>query len=213
MSKSAIMSRVLVAYATRMDSTREIAVAIADELRRLGHQVTVTPCPTSVSLAKFDAVLVGSAVYGRRWLPEAVQFLAARQDSLQDRMVWLFQSGSVRYGSRSCVPHRAARKVRRLASTIGTEHITFKGRLAAERARTWVARWLGRGGLAGDYRDGDAIRSWARAVSGQLEACHRPTDPAVQFDRHADVTAQLHSAHDPRRTAPARLGSTDELTS
>ena len=93
MSKSAIMSRVLVAYATRMDSTREIAVAIADELRRLGHQVTVTPCPTSVSLAKFDAVLVGSAVYGRRWLPEAVQFLAARQDSLQDRMVWLFQSG------------------------------------------------------------------------------------------------------------------------
>ena len=213
MSKSAIMSRVLVAYATRMDSTREIAVAIADELRRLGHQVTVTPCPTSVSLAKFDAVLVGSAVYGRRWLPEAVQFLAARQDSLQDRMVWLFQSGPCGTGPDHAFHTELRGRSGGWRATIGAEHITFKGRLAAERARTWVARWLGRGGLAGDYRDGDAIRSWARAVSGQLEACHRPTDPAVQFDRHADVTAQLHSAHDPRRTAPARLGSTDELTS
>ena len=41
----------------------------------------------------FDAVVVGSAVYSMRWMPEATAFILAHRLALSERPVWLFSSG------------------------------------------------------------------------------------------------------------------------
>jgi menaquinone-dependent protoporphyrinogen IX oxidase len=68
-------TRVLVTYASKMGSTQEIAEAIGRELETSGIQVTVTPCADNVSPESFDGVIIGSAIYTRRWVKAAKRFL------------------------------------------------------------------------------------------------------------------------------------------
>ena len=61
------MSRVLVAYGSRHGSTAEIAEAIAATLREAGLAVDCRKAGEVDSLDGYDAVVLGSAVYMRRW--------------------------------------------------------------------------------------------------------------------------------------------------
>ena len=67
------MTRVLVAYATKMGGTKEIAEAIGDVLGGAGLVVEVHDAQHVQSTAGFDAVVIGSAIYISRWRPEAVR--------------------------------------------------------------------------------------------------------------------------------------------
>src|ERR671931_1695108 len=57
------MTRVLVAYATKMGSTRGIAEAIGEELQKRGLRVDVENVVEVSTLNAYDAVVLGSAVY------------------------------------------------------------------------------------------------------------------------------------------------------
>ena len=61
--------KVLVAYATKMGSTASIAAVIGSELRAAGHQVEVHEIVAVLAVSEYDAVIVGSAIYQRRWRP------------------------------------------------------------------------------------------------------------------------------------------------
>ncbi len=60
------MRRVLVGYASRFGSTREVATRIADRLRGRGHEATVCAVDTATALDGYDAVVLGSRVYDGR---------------------------------------------------------------------------------------------------------------------------------------------------
>ena len=68
-------TRVLVTFASKMGSTQEIAEVIGHELEGFGMQVTVAPCADNVSPEGFDGVVIGSAIYTRRWLKAATKYL------------------------------------------------------------------------------------------------------------------------------------------
>ncbi len=116
--------KVLVAYATKMGATAEIAAAIGTELRKAGHDVDVRNVTEVGSIMEYDAVVLGSAIYTRRWRPEAVRFLRRHVGGLRDRQVWLFHSGPV--GPDKDQVQSMPPKVARLADKIG-----------ATRAATW----------------------------------------------------------------------------
>jgi menaquinone-dependent protoporphyrinogen oxidase len=173
------MSRkVLVAYATKMGSTAGIAEAIGAELVRGGHQVDVREAGKVSSIEEYDVVVLGSAIYMRRWRQEAVHFLSRHRDELRDRQVWLFHSGPI--GPEKYEPQRMPGKVRRLAHHIGaTPAMTFAGRLEPETAKGFLAERMARGDLAGDSRDWDQIRAWANDIDAAIHAIeaapwHRP---------------------------------------
>ena len=69
------MSRVLVAYASKHGATAEIAEAIADQLRQDGYTVDCVPADQAAEVDSYDAAVIGSAVYMRRWRPEARHLL------------------------------------------------------------------------------------------------------------------------------------------
>ena len=67
--------RILVAYDTIHGSTAEVAKEIGTALCARGFQVDIRFVGNVTSLADYDAVILGSAIYEFRWLPDAMAFL------------------------------------------------------------------------------------------------------------------------------------------
>lgn len=174
------MPRILVTYATRMGSTGEIAGVIGDELTAAGFEVDVVSCEENPPAATYDAVVVGSAVYVGRWDRRATTYLREHTDVLADLPVWLFQSGPCGEGAEHeeiAVP----RQVRRLVTAIRAQPpVTFGGRLEADHTSGRLSRWMATGILAGDFRDFDAVRRWAREIAVQIGAQPATTHPSSQ---------------------------------
>ncbi|WP_427891994.1 flavodoxin domain-containing protein [Kribbella sp. GL6] len=175
--------KVLVAYASKMGATAGIAQAIGDELRAHGHDVDVLDVARVQDITPYDAVVLGSAIYLRRWRREAVHFLRHHVDELRQRQVWLFHSGPV--GPDKDQDQAMPPAVRHLAHQIGaTPAVTFAGRLEQDTATGFLARRLATGSLAGDARDWDKIRRWSADISAAIEATQRSTwhrPPAGHF--------------------------------
>jgi menaquinone-dependent protoporphyrinogen oxidase len=84
---------VLLAYATRYGSTREVAEAIAAELRKAGLEVDIQPMREVKTLDRYDAVVLGAAIYNTRWHPDAGLFLSQHREALKQRPVAIFALG------------------------------------------------------------------------------------------------------------------------
>ena len=66
-----IGSRVLVAYGTKHGSTREVAEAIGEVLRKRAVEADVRPAAEVKDLSPYSAVVLGGALYTGRWHPDA----------------------------------------------------------------------------------------------------------------------------------------------
>ena len=66
---------ILIAYASKYGSTKEVAERIAQRLQKSGKQAEVKPVGQVADLGKAEAVIVGSALYQGGWLPEATAFV------------------------------------------------------------------------------------------------------------------------------------------
>ncbi|MER7246893.1 flavodoxin domain-containing protein [Kribbella sp. NPDC000426] len=182
--------KVLVAYASKSGATAGIAEAIGTELRAHNHVVDVLDVNQVKDITPYDAVVLGSAIYIRRWRREAVRFLRHHVDELRARQVWLFHSGPV--GPDKDEEQTMPPAVRHLAHEIGaTPAVTFPGSLDPDTAKGFLARHMATGDLAGDSRDWTVIRAWATDINAALEATERstwhrpptptPTRPAGHF--------------------------------
>lgn len=162
------MAEILVAYATKMGATKEIAEAVAKRIRSAAHQVTVLDVADVESVEQYKAVVLGSALYAARWRPEAVRFLKRNAAALARKPVWLFHSGPLGDDLSS---QKAPRKVRELATRIGAEQpATFGGRLTPDTAVGFFAKKMAQGPMSGDFRDWNAIELWANHVAEQFVA-------------------------------------------
>lgn len=156
--------RVLVTYSSVHGSTAEIARAISLTLARTGIDVEVLPVSEVQHVRWYDAVVVGSAVYGGKWRKEALDFLSRFGLELFHRDVWLFQSGPLGNSAQAIV------KALPVDVSLYAEYLrvkgaaTFGGKLD-ELSGGPVARFLARAGFVGDYRDFAEIRSWAEEVA------------------------------------------------
>jgi menaquinone-dependent protoporphyrinogen oxidase len=161
-------ARVLVAYATKHGSTREIAAEIGRVLQEAGLDVTVAPARDVADLEPFDAVVLGSALYAAHWQRDANRFVARHLTLLRQRPVWLFSSGPLdRSADAGTLP--AAPSVAITTDPIGARgHRTFGGRLLADTPGLDPHVLLTH--PVGDFRDWDAIRGWARAIAGALQS-------------------------------------------
>jgi menaquinone-dependent protoporphyrinogen oxidase len=172
-----IMTTALVAYASKMGGTQEIAEAIAQELRSAGIEVTTCDAGDVGSLEDYDAVIIGSAVYASRWRAEAVDLLARLAGSAARPRTWIFQSGPFEKVV-AATEHAVPRKVHRLAGALGAPRVaTFGGRIEPSTATGFIARRMAAaaGPCGSDYRDFAEIRRWAAGVAAEMAV---PLTPA-----------------------------------
>src|SRR3954468_10254305 len=87
------MSRVLVTYATKHGSTREVAEAVAAELRELGADVDVCAADAVENVESYESVIVGGSLYTGRWHKDAQRFLKRYHRQLAERHVGVFALG------------------------------------------------------------------------------------------------------------------------
>ena len=93
--------QVLLPLASKHGATYEIAERITAWLpesaagREAGPTAVLEQADHDPDPARFDAVLVGSAVYVGRWLEPARTWVSAHAASLRTRPFWLFSSGPI----------------------------------------------------------------------------------------------------------------------
>jgi menaquinone-dependent protoporphyrinogen oxidase len=174
-----VRMRVLVLVASKHGGTMEIGEAVAAALSSLGASAVVSGVTGVVDLDRYDAVVLGSAVYLGRWLPEASRFAADHLGRLKEMPVWLFSSGPL---GEPAVPAGDPTEVVELASALGARGLrTFAGRLET------VGLGPGHRGIAamlhapaGDFRRWDEIEAWARQIGVALTR----VDPAADASPH-----------------------------
>ena len=169
--------KILVTYATKYGATQEIAEAIGKWLEEAGMPVVLQRAEDVNDLGPFGAVVLGSAVYAGHWRKEAVAFLERFEHELALRPVWFFSSGPTGEGEPVSLMHgwRLPEAQQPLADRIGPRDIAvFHGDIDPERLNLGE-RLLVKAIRAktGDYRDWEAIDTWAQRIADTLTPIRR----------------------------------------
>ena len=171
--------RVLVAYATDHGSTRGVADRIADRLQQHGVDADACAVADVLEVSRYEAVVLGSAIHGGKWLPAARQFADRNAAPLRERPVWLF-SVSTLGDEESMFPPRVANRMRswrkETPEAAGMrrllqprEHRNFAGAIArSDWPATGRAFFRATGGRYGDHRNWPEIDAWADRIAAQL---------------------------------------------
>ena len=165
--------KILVTYASKYGTTAEIAEKIGEVLRQANLHTDVLSVKQVRDLTAYEAVILGSAVYYGKWRKDAVRFLKKKEKDLTERAVWLFSSGPSGEGDpverlngwRFPPPQQA------VADRIQPRDITvFHGAVIPEKLSSFETKILENiKAPIGDFRDWDAITSWATSIAISLK--------------------------------------------
>ena len=168
----------LVTYATRYGSTREVAERIAATLRGEGLTVKVQPAKQVKTLEDYRAVVLGAPLYIGRWLKDARNFLEQHQAALTTRPVAIFTLGPTR-GDENWDEEIQPQIDKELAQYPWLDPVAvelFGGKYDPTNLRFLdkLLAALPASPLhdlpANDLRDWDAIQAWASGLAPQLTA-------------------------------------------
>lgn len=162
---------ILVTYATCTGSTVGVAEAIEQALIEAGALAEAHPMREVISLSGYDAVVAGSAIQGKAWLPEATRWVRDHQTELRQKPFAAFlvcltlamKNQAQVEKVRPMVAEWLA-PVRALVPT--RSEACFPGVLDLAKIPSWkdrmgfqVSVWMGVWD-PGDFRDWDAIHDW-----------------------------------------------------
>lgn len=171
----------LVAYASRFGSTKGVAERIAATLAESGVPAVSRPVVEVEDVEPYHAVVLGSAVFSQRWMPEAEELVRTRGASLAERPLWLFSVGTFGDTKRLIGP-LMRREPKGIEEVVGELHPrgyrVFAG-VIDRHQWPFVSRifYHALGGRLGDNRDWDEIEAWAREIAAAMSV--RTTAPAA----------------------------------
>ena len=156
------MQTVLVAYASKHGATAAIAAAISKALNDSGVFAACIEADDVGSLAGYEAVVLGSAVYMKRWRPKARRFLRQHAAELAERPFWVFSSGPVGDPAKDNLAWSEPRRTIAKAVALGArEHKVFGGVAQGAMAKNLPEEYR-------DRRDWNEIRAWAQSIAAEL---------------------------------------------
>jgi len=169
--------RVLVAYASMHGSTGEVAQAIGQTLCGHGVAADIRLIKSVNTITPYNAVIVGSAVRSDKWLSEAIRFVETNRIALSQIPVAYFLTcltltkGSEENSGRArsymdsvlnAVPEVKPADVGLFAGVLDySKYSAGMGAVMRYKMRS-------KGVEEGDYRDWDAIKSWAGRAAGAI---------------------------------------------
>lgn len=146
--------KVLIGYSSEHGSTAGIAERLAAGVTAYGHLADVRAMDTVEDMAGCDAFVLGRAIHGGEWLPDAAAFLRAHENTLATRPVWLFSVGLARAlggeAEKAAKEPKTVTAVRRtvrprvhwlLAGAIERDHVPLFGRAVFRMMSSWHLPW------------------------------------------------------------------------
>ena len=167
---------ILIAYATKNGSTREVADSLAAALREHDLDTATLPAAEVDDLSPYDGVVVGGSLYTGRWHPDALDFLKRHRSSLETLPVAVFAMGPRTMEAKDVAQSRAQLD-RALAKVSGVDPfaVTIFGGVLDPRKLHFPFNRM----PASDARDGDAVHGWAGDIAQALtygKPAQRPRD-------------------------------------
>jgi len=165
--------RLLIAYGSRCGSTGGVAEAIGQVLSTAGAVVDVRLVKDVTDLSPYQGVIVGSAIRMGKWLPEAVEFIKTHQDSLSRVPVAYFavcltMKDDTMENRRKALgfldpvhkqfPHVKPLDIGLFAGAVDYTKLSLVYSLILKM----------KGAPEGDFRNWEAIRTWAAGVRPAL---------------------------------------------
>ena len=159
--------KVLVTYASKYGSTGGVADAIGKELCSKDLAADVVLVKNAGNVSSYQGVVIGSAIYRGKWLSEAVDFVEKNRDILRQVPVAYFlvcmtlsrptEENRTQVLSYMDPLLKAVPEIKPVG--IGT----FAGALDYNNL-SWINKKIleSKGSPEGDFRDWNAIRTWAR---------------------------------------------------
>lgn len=170
------MRKVLVCYASRYGSTKEIAKAIAEVLTARGHDVETRSAKEAPAFEGYDAVVAGSSVRAGQVNGSLVKLFSAQRQALQDKTVALFAVGAELQANTDEARTKTLATLAPLEAIVKPLRVgAFAGAILPDRL-PWIVRLTIRLMRAeeGDFRDWEKIRAWAAEIAEAIE-----TSPAI----------------------------------
>lgn len=168
------MSKILITYATKHQSTQEIATFIGGVLQDNQLDVDVLNIDDSHNLDDYSAVVIGSAVYIGHWLKSATNFVRRNQNQLAKVPVWVFSTGPTGegYPDELLDGFLVPENIHDALMFIKPRHvILFHGRL--DKAQLGIGERMMINAVKaplGDFRDWNMIRAWANRIVAELQS-------------------------------------------
>jgi menaquinone-dependent protoporphyrinogen oxidase len=163
--------RTLIAYASRAGSTAEVAEAVGDVLRERGIDVDVCSVKDVADIASYDSLVLGSAIWVGKPLPEMLRFVADHCDAKAGVPVAYFILCDL---LREYTPANRQVALGYLAPLRKLHEPVSAGMFAGRRdfsrvhpVLAWVLMHLFHI-VEGDWRNWEQIRAWAMTVAPQL---------------------------------------------
>jgi menaquinone-dependent protoporphyrinogen oxidase len=172
-----VPDKILVTYASRLGSTADVAEAIGKTLRDSGADVDVRRMEDVTDLTPYRAVVAGSAIRGKQWLPEAMQFMQKHQAALRQKSFAAFlvcMTLAMNNGEKYR-PHVATFLDPVSAMVKPMSAGLFAGVLDIGKISSFSDRLKFRISVLfgvwkeGDHRDWNAIREWATSIAPLLQ--------------------------------------------
>jgi menaquinone-dependent protoporphyrinogen oxidase len=155
------MNTVLVAYATKRGSTREVAADVARVIRQSGAEVEISPARNVKTLDRYQAVVLGGALYMGRWHKDARKMLKRHRAELASLPLAVFALGPKEITPEAI--EKAGAELARALAEVPEAHpfstAIFGGVIDPKRLHFPFSRMQ-----AGDARDWNAIQDWASEV-------------------------------------------------
>ncbi len=176
-AKNKTDQKILIAYSSQFGTTGEVAEAIGEVLCQSGATVETKWVENVKGLNNYDAVIIGSAIQYDRWMPEATEFVTANQKILSKLPVAYFITCLVLSKRTAKAEQKALAYSRKLISLVSDVKPISVGHFAGVldySKMSFFFRLIARGIMTmigvkeGDYRDWDAISSWAKGIHFKL---------------------------------------------
>jgi menaquinone-dependent protoporphyrinogen oxidase len=166
-------NKVLITYATKYGSTKEIAEKIQEIFRLAGITADLAPVKNVKNLDDYRAVIIGSAMYMGMWRREATNFIKKFEPALSRKAVWVFSTGPSGKGDpadllKGIIVPRGTKII--LDRIRPRDIVVFHGNLDPAKMsgmENWIVKRVG--GVTGDFRDWNMITDWAKKVAGELK--------------------------------------------
>ena len=174
--------KALVAYASDCGSTGEVAEAIGQVLCDSGMAVDVRLVESVKDLSSYQTAVIGSPVHAGKWLPEAVKFMEKNQKVLSQMSVAYFLTCLTLYKSNDQT-HSKARSyldpvLDMFPQVKPVDMGLFAGVLDYSKL-SFITGMIVKSKMKkkevpeGDHRNWDAIRSWAKGLSSNLQVLRK----------------------------------------